>query len=77
MSYSYIKRKLHTPEVVQIGKSNSASYDTFLNRTEQLENQVTLTNSYSTLILIAFLAVILLAIVFIVKKRNKVSKLNN
>lgn len=78
MSFSYIKRKLSEPEVVQIGKSNLVSHHAILNKTQELENQVTFASGYSVLILISLLLlVIVLAVIFLRRRKNKGQKIRN
>ena len=69
MSYSFIKRKLGQPEHVQIGKDNVASLASVVNKTEELETQVSLSTGYSILFVCALLIVI--SFTYILQKRNK------
>ena len=74
MSFSYVKRKLSKPEVVQIGQHNLATHHTLLNKTQQLENQVTFSSGYSLLVIAALIIVFIGVVVLFAKKRSKVSQ---
>ena len=74
MSFSYIKRKLNSPATIQIGKTNSAEHQSLINKTQELENHVTFTSGYSLLVILSVGIVVLCVIVFIIRKKKKVSK---
>ena len=71
MSYSYVKKKLNEPQTIQIGKNNVAAKQAILNKTQDLENQVSLNSSYTILILLCVLIVVFVSVVYIRGKNNR------
>ena len=71
MSYSYVKKKLNEPQTIQIGKNNVATKQAILNKTQDLENQVSLNSSYTILILLCVLIVVFVSVVYIRGKNNR------
>ena len=68
MSFSYIKRKLEKPEVIQLG-SQSQIFDNFsVNSEKELDKQVSLVSNQNLLLFVVVLILIFAAWTYIRKR---------